>query len=396
MIIDLPRFVAGERPHWEELEHYLNKLEAEPNALFTLDEVRRLHTLYERAAADLAKITTFSSEPETRRYLENLVARAYGEIHETREKRIRLRPLEWFFNTLPLTFRRHARAFGLSVAITLAGCLFGGFAVAFDPEAKQVIMPFPHLLENPEKRVAREERAVNDRLRDSKTTFSASLMTHNMQVAVFALALGMTWGVGTIIVLFYNGIILGAIVLDYMRAGQTLFLLGWLLPHGAVEIPAILIAGQAGLVLAWALIGWGKRTPLRARLRTIGADLVTLTCGAALLLIWAGIVEAFLSQYHQPVLPVLDEDQPGLDRTRTAILVFFEIGKRRGRDVCPGDARLQGMKTNVLRIRTSRGRCVLSTAGQPRRPLCGLAHRFGGNRGAHDRACLTRYHSSIG
>ena len=109
----------------------------------------------------------------------------------------------------------------------------------------------------------------------------------------------MTWGVGTIIVLFYNGIILGAIVLDYMRAGQTLFLLGWLLPHGAVEIPAILIAGQAGLVLARALIGWGKRTPLRARLRTIGADLVTLTCGAALLLIWAGIVEAFLSQYHR-------------------------------------------------------------------------------------------------
>ena len=303
MIIDLPRFVAGERPHWEELEHYLNKLEAEPNALLTLDEVRQLHTLYERAAADLAKITTFSSEPETRRYLENLVARAYGEIHETREKRIRLRPLEWFFNTLPLTFRRHARAFGLSVAITLAGCLFGGFAVAFDPEAKQVITPFPHLLENPEKRVAREERAVNGRLRDSKSTFSASLMTHNTQVAVFALALGMTWGVGTMILLFYNGVILGAIALDYVRAGQTLFLLGWLLPHGAVEIPAILIAGQAGLVLARALIGWGKRTPLRARLRAIGADLVTLTCGAALLLIWAGFVEAFLSQYHEPVLP---------------------------------------------------------------------------------------------
>lgn len=258
MIIDLPRFVAGARPHWEELERYLNKLEAEPNALLALDEVRRLHTLYQRAAADLAKITTFSSEPETRRYLENLVARAYGEIHETREKRIRLRPLEWFFNTLPVTFRRHARAFGLSVAITLGGCLFGGFAVAFDPEAKQVITPFPHLLENPEKRVAREERAVNDRLRDSKSTFSASLMTHNTQVAVFALALGMTWGVGTVILLFYNGVILGAIALDYVRAGQTLFLLGWLLPHGAVEVPAILIAGQAGLVLARALIGWGS------------------------------------------------------------------------------------------------------------------------------------------
>ena len=30
----------------------------------------RFHQLYERTAADLAKIATFSSEPETRRYLE--------------------------------------------------------------------------------------------------------------------------------------------------------------------------------------------------------------------------------------------------------------------------------------------------------------------------------------
>ena len=42
----------------------------------------------------------------------------------------------------------------------------------------------------------------------------------------------MTWGVGTIIMLFYNGVILGAVAVDYIRAGQTKFLLGWLMPHG--------------------------------------------------------------------------------------------------------------------------------------------------------------------
>ena len=77
----------------------------------------------------------------------------------------------------------------------------------------------------------------------------------------------MTWGIGTIIVLFYNGVILGAVAVDYIRAGQTKFLLGWLLPHGVIEIPAILIAGQAGLLLAAALIGRGNRDPLRKRLR---------------------------------------------------------------------------------------------------------------------------------
>src|SRR5262250_3391806 len=123
MIIDLQRFIESERPTWSELAVTLTKLEAEPNYRMNLEQVQRFHQLYERTAADLARITTFSSEPETRRYLEHLVARAYGEIHETRAKRRRIFPLRWFFQTLPQTFRRHIGAFYLSVAITLAGCV---------------------------------------------------------------------------------------------------------------------------------------------------------------------------------------------------------------------------------------------------------------------------------
>jgi len=105
--------------------------------------------------------------------------------------------------------------------------------------------------------------------------------------------------------LFYNGVILGAISTDYIADGQWKFLLGWLMPHGVIEIPAILIAGQAGLVLAKALVGWGERFTMASRLRAIGPDLVTLIGGVAVMLVWAGFVEAFLSQYHQPVLPAV-------------------------------------------------------------------------------------------
>ena len=269
----------------------------------TLEQLEHFHLLYERTAADLAKITTFSSEPETRRYLENLVARAYGEIHETRERPGRRAPLKWFFQTLPQTFRRHVRAFYLSLAITLAGCAFGGFSLALDPAAKPVLMPFSHLQQDPAERVAEEESATQDRLAGQKTSFSTFLMTHNIRVSIFTLALGMTWGIGTFLMLFYNGIMIGAISVDFVRAGQTKFLLGWLLPHGAVEIPSILIAGQAGLMLAMALIGRGQRISLRARLRAVSKDLVTLIFGVGLLLVWAGFVEAFLSQYHEPVIP---------------------------------------------------------------------------------------------
>lgn len=303
MILDLERFIAGERPLWKELESILEVLEAEPNARMTLDELQRFHELYERAAAALARLATFSSEPETHRYLESLVARAYGEIHETREKQRRIFPLKWFFHTFPRTFRRHIRAFALSAVITLAGCAFGGLATAFDPDSRQVTMPFGHDQLRPSERVEQEERLLGNRLEGKQSYFSAYLITHNIKVAILALALGMTWGLGTVLMVFYNGIVVGAISVDYVRDGQLMFLLGWLMPHGVIEIPAILVAAQAGFVLAFALIGWGKRTGLRDRLREVSPDVVTLAGGFALMLVWAGFVEAFLSQYHEPVIP---------------------------------------------------------------------------------------------
>jgi uncharacterized membrane protein SpoIIM required for sporulation len=131
----------------------------------------------------------------------------------------------------------------------------------------------------------------------------------------------MTMGFGTLVVLFYNGVILGAVVVDYVAAGETTFLLGWLLPHGTIEIPAILIAGQGGLVLGSALIGWRSRAPLRMRLRVVGPDLATLIGGVAILLVWAGLVESFFSQYHEPVVPYFAKIAFGL--VELGLLVSF-------------------------------------------------------------------------
>jgi uncharacterized membrane protein SpoIIM required for sporulation len=303
VIIDLDRFIAQSRPVWTEFEQRLDRIQQRHGEGLTLDDARRLHYLYQRTSADLAKIRTFSSEPETLRYLESLIERAYGEIHETRGKPHRLAPLRWFLRTFPQTFRRRIAAFWLALAVTLAGCAFGGLAVTFDADAKAAIMPWSHLMDSPAERVAREEKAEDDRLEGAKSTFSSQLMVNNIKVSINVLALGLTWGIGSIALLFYNGVILGAVAVDYILAGQTVFLLGWLLPHGSIEIPAILLAGQGGLVLAGALIGWGRPIPMKQRLREILPDLTTLIGGVAVMLVWAGLIEAFLSQYHEPVLP---------------------------------------------------------------------------------------------
>ena len=302
MILDLPRFFAAERPLWSELESRLDRLEADPHRPMSLDEARRLHYLQQRASADLARLQSSASEPETRAWLEALVSRAYGEMHETRDRSLRLRPVRLLRRDFPRAFRRRAGAFGLACAIVLGGSLFGGVALEVDTEARQALLP-GFLQQSPAERVRQEESGRTDRLAGARSRFSASLATHNTQVALLSLALGITWGLGTALLLFFNGVLLGAVAVDYVGAAQTKFLLGWLLPHGVIEIPALLIAGQAGFVLAGAVLGRGDGAPLRERLSAAGRDVGALAAGVACLLLWAGLMESFLSQYHEPVLP---------------------------------------------------------------------------------------------
>jgi len=305
MIIDLQRFLDAGRPLWAELEALLDKLDADPAYRMDFAQLRHFYALYQRVSADLARIQTFASEPEICRYLESLTGRAYAEIHETRERGARFHPWRWFVNDFPASFRRRIRAFQLSLLITLAGAAFGAIAVGVDPGAKAAILPeqFSHLQGDPAKRVHDEESRKTDRFHGIKATFAGELMANNIRVSILTLATGMTWGIGTIVLLFYNGVILGAVMLDYIRARQTAFLLGWLMPHGVIEIPSVLIAGQAGLLIGKALIGGKERSTLKDRLRAIGPDVMNLIGGCAVMLVWAGLIESFFSQVHEPVMP---------------------------------------------------------------------------------------------
>ena len=210
----------------------------------------------------------------------------------------------------------------------------GAGLTAYEPEAKEVILPFAHLQGDPSERVAKEEQAAGEALDGEKETesryvsFASQLMTHNTQVAIFCLALGITFGLGTLVLLFYNGAVLGAVVFDYLQAGEGLFLTGWLLPHGSIEIPAFILAGQAGLVLAGALLGRADGQPLGRRLRATAPDLVTLIGGVAVFLVWAGIIESFVSQHHQPVLPYSAKITFGLIQLGLLALLLFRGGRQ--------------------------------------------------------------------
>ncbi len=305
MILDVNRFLNEEGPYFDELEEMLARF-GRRAAPPSLEEARRFHYLYQRSLSDLAKLKTFACEPEVVRRLEYLVARAYGELHAApAPARRRFSPREWAFVRFPQVFRRHVAAFLLVCLAVAAGTAFGGGVAAFDnPSKAHVLGGFSHLHGDPAERVRMEESGGRgDPGLAGHGTFASELMVNNIRVSVFSLAGGVLWGVGSLLVLFYNGIILGLVAIDYILAGQGVFLAGWLLPHGSFEIPAFMIAGQAGVVLGGAMLGWRSRETLRRRLRAVLPDLVVLICGVAVMLVWAGLVESFFSQYHAPVMP---------------------------------------------------------------------------------------------
>ena len=335
MIVNLDKFIAAERPRWERLEAMLRKLADDPWRQMPMDEARELEGLYQRACADLARLRTYAADPGARGYLEGLVARGYAEIHGEREARARWRPWAWLARGFPRAFRRRVNAFWFALALLVGGGGFGAAALAFDPEAKEVIMPFSHLRGDPAERVAEEERRAReheDKGEGRRATFAGSLMVHNTRVTFTAMALGLSWGAGTLVVMFYNGVILGAVAFDYVSAGQSVFLTGWLLPHGSVEIPAMLIGGQAGFVLAGALADRRGRRPLAARLRAVAPDVATLCGGAALLLVWAGLIESFLSQHHEPAVPYAAKIAFGVAQLMALVWWLARSGARATKD----------------------------------------------------------------
>ncbi len=303
MILDLNRFILREEPYWKELEGLLEGCEHDPAGSLEFQKLRRLHYLVTRTGAALNRIVTFSAETEIRNRLETLVARSHALLHARESGSTDWSFRKWFTQQAPQAFRRRFSYFATALTITLLGALVGALLLGGDLRSRQVIFPFEHLLNSPKERVQEEETRKKNPIDEHRGSFAGQLMTHNIQVSLLVLGIGILWGIGSVILLFYNGVILGAVCYDYLNHGLGVFLAGWLLPHGIIEIPAILVAGQAGLLLAHAVIGDGSGRPLNSRLASVQTDVLHLAGLLAVMLVWAGIIEAFFSQYHEPRLP---------------------------------------------------------------------------------------------
>lgn len=301
--MDIESFIANRSPVWDDLDKLVARAEESPTEL-SHDDVHRLVELYRRACSDLNLARSYTANPELIGRLNQLTGRAYRFVYQAgHEKPVGAAFARLVSREIPAAFRRERIAIAVASAAFLIGVLFGSAAVLIDRANAPRLVPEQFFSESPRERVEHIEKN-EERIDSSEKAllFGASLYTHNIQVAFLSFSLGALTFIGGLWLLFYNGVILGAIGTMYVLDGVTVFFISWVGPHGALELPSIIFASAAGLLAGRALLMPGNRTRA-ASVRRILPSVWRIMIGSAMILVFAGLIEGGFSQFSAKSIP---------------------------------------------------------------------------------------------
>ena len=271
---------------------------AQKGGLRSLGEqgVREFVQEYRELTADLARLRTASRGEEGREvfYVNRLVSGAHNLLYRRRT----ISPAEvvrFLFFTVPQEIRRSSRPILLAAALLFVPLGVTAVAVSRDAEAATAFLP-PAMFDRAEDgvRAAREGEGYVDVPEIYRPTMASSIIANNLQVAFLAFASGITAGVMTVWVLVSNGLSIGAVLGLYVSKGIGSLILAFIAPHGVLELFAICLAGAAGLLIGAAIFVPGDRTRRRALVEN-GRRAASLVAGATFLLLFAGLIEGFIS-----------------------------------------------------------------------------------------------------
>jgi uncharacterized membrane protein SpoIIM required for sporulation len=297
--MDERSLIAGSRPVWERLAASTEAARSQGVATLGVERLKQMHEDYRQAAADLAYAQTHFPSAEVTGYLNRLVGQAHGELYGAAPRRL---ATMWRFIAVgyPRLLRRNWRPIALS-----AGVLFGAVALGFllahvDYPLARLFLPasFRDIAGDP----VEQGQQARDVLAPFAPLMSAGITVNNIQVAIVAFAGGVTFGVVTLWSLFQNGMLLGVLAGVFGKAGEALGFWALIVPHGSLELPAIALAGGAGLMLGGALLSPGDLPRIEA-LRRVSGEAVRVLLGTVPLFIVAGLVEGFVTPRDYP--PVL-------------------------------------------------------------------------------------------
>lgn len=283
---------------WIAFDLLLTKLEKRGAKALTSEELLELPVLYRATLSSLSIARATSLDKALLDHLEALSIRGYFLVYgvrETRWSRIR----RFFLYDWPAAVRSVWKETVIIALIITLGALTSWSLVAHNPEWYFNFVP-------EELSGGRDPRASVEFLQSTighgKTAvgekesglhmFAAFLFTHNSGVSIMSFALGFAFGVPTMMLEYYQGISLGAMLAVFTGKGLGVDFGGWLFIHGTTELFAAALSGAAGLRIGTAVVFPGARSRLQAASdagRTAGKVMV----GVILMLLVAGLLEGF-------------------------------------------------------------------------------------------------------
>ncbi len=291
----LEQFLAARQDRWRELDELIRAARGKAERLGP-DRLRMLGSHYRSAAADLSLGRRhFPGDPAVAR-LEQLVLQARALVYGTR----RSSPLRGF---LTRRYWELVRGMGPQLAVAASLLLLPATAAAVwglvDPAAAAGLVPadFAGVLD-PGPEGTDQAMTVAE-----QAAFSGLLFTNNIQVTFLAFAGGILAGVGTVLLVVYNGLILGAVAGVVTEGGDGAFFVELVAAHGVLELSAIVVTAAAGLHMGWAIVEPGTATR-RGALVAAARRAVLVVIGTMPWLVVAGLIEAFVSRRGAAALPM--------------------------------------------------------------------------------------------
>ncbi|WP_263587825.1 stage II sporulation protein M [Sphingopyxis sp. GC21] len=291
------RFRAEREADWIAFDTLLGRLETRSAKALSSDELLQLPILYRATLSSLSIARATMLDKALLDHLEGLAMRGYFLIYGVRETRLsRLR--RFFLYDWPAAVRAVWKETLIIALIITLGALTSWSLVAHNPEWYYNFVP-------EEMAGGRDPRATVEFLRSTLGhgkaggedqgalhVFATFLFTHNSRVSIMSFALGFAFGVPTMMLEYYQGIGLGAMLAVFSSKGLGVDFGGWLFIHGTTELFAAALSGAAGLRIGSAVVFPGARSRLQAAAeagRTAGKVMV----GVILMLLAAGLLEGF-------------------------------------------------------------------------------------------------------
>jgi uncharacterized membrane protein SpoIIM required for sporulation len=289
--MNLDAFLDEGKPAWTRLEGLLDRGRGRPDRLGP-EAVLELGGLYRATVVDLALARRrFPGDPVVER-LEGLVVRARAAVYGERARRGSIS--DYLLRGYWVDVRAHRRLLAVSLIAMFAPTLLAAAWALHDPGAAVGLIPRAY-------RAAADPHAHHLAVGVStQAALASSIYTHNIAVTFLTFAGGLTLGAGTLVMLAYNGVLLGTLAGLTIQAGTFSVFVRYIVPHGLLELSCIAIAGLAGLRLAAALIDPGVR-PRGEALRAEARGAVLMVLGTAPWLVVAGLSEGFLTPRGLPL-----------------------------------------------------------------------------------------------